>query len=152
MKNNNDMTEIYEPSIIDAIHIASIGWLVPLTDKYPELKNILLKSNHPTDDWDFFVTAAGTGIVLSTSESFEGEHNLAKQRAIKINKDILRASEDFISFMNKGENSAELLAPTIGMWILWNLKQEQPIYDEMKELSPVIGNLLLKIITDWRNS
>ncbi len=147
MTNNN-------LSVVDAINLSSIELLVPLIDKYPVLKNILnnSKSKNPSDDWDYFMTAAGSGIVLISSETYKGEHNEVKSRASEIYKDIHRAIEDFIAFMNKNKATDKLIPPTIGLWVLWNIKQEEPSYDEMKELAPVIGNLLIKIISDWKSS
>jgi len=148
------MSDTKDSSIVDAINLTSISVLTTLIDKYPVLKIIInnSKSKRPMDDWDFFMTAAGSGLVLMSSESFLGEHDVVKNRATEINKDIPRAIDDFISFMNKEERSDDMVAPTIGLWVLWNLKQEKPSYDEMKELTLVIGNFLLKIIADWRSS
>ncbi|MCX6784160.1 MAG: hypothetical protein NT141_03825 [candidate division WWE3 bacterium] len=141
-------------SIVDAIHVSSITLLVPLIDKYPILKDILnkSKSKRPADDWDFFMTAAGSGLVLTSDETYKGEHEKVLGRASEINKDIPRAIDDFISFTNKNKGKEEMVATTIGLWVLWNLKQEEPTYDETKELAPIIGNFLLKLIADWRNS
>lgn len=147
MSNKNN------PSIVDAINLSSIELLTPLLDKYPVLKSILSKSKRPADDWDFYMTAAGTGLLLISSETYKGERDQVKNRASELYKDISRAVDDFISFMNKNEGgSDELVAPTIGLWVLWNLKQSEPSYDELKELAPIIGNVLLKIIADCRKS
>ncbi len=148
------MSDNKEPSIVDAIHLTSISVLTTLIDKYPVLKDILnsSKSTRPADDWDFFMTAAGSGLILISSEAYKGEHNKVKSRASEIYKDIPQFIDDFISFMNKNEGNDEMVAPTIGLWVLWNIKHEEPSYEEMKELAPVIGNFLLKIIADWRSS
>jgi hypothetical protein len=146
------MTTKQTPSIVDAIKLYSISALTPLLDKYPELKTVIneSKSDRPIDDWDFFMTAAGSGLVLISTETYKGEHDEVRNRAREINIDLPRAIDDFIAFWSQGDRSDEMVAPTIGMWVLWNVKQEAPDHDEIKELAPGIGFLLLKIVIEWR--
>jgi len=146
------MNNAQKNTIVDTVNLISISSMVSFLDKYPILKEILKESKNPSNDWDFYMTAAGSGIVLISSETYKGEHDEIKNRASEIDKDIPRAIDDFISFMNKGNVSDDLIPANIGLWVLWNLKQAEPSNEEVKELAPVIGNFLLQIIFDWRKS
>lgn len=147
------MSDGNKSTIAHAIRFTSINLLVPLIDKYPILKEILnsSKSDKPADDWDFFMTAAGCGLVLMSTETYKGEHDEVKNSCIEIDKNLPRAIDDFTKFMNNFKGKDEEMIANIGYWVLWNVKQSQPTYDDMKELSPIIGNFLMKVISDWRN-
>lgn len=138
-------------SIVDTIHLVAITSLTPILEQYPILKDVLGSSQNPLKDWDFFMTAAGSGIVLMSSESFEGEHKIIHDRLIEIDKNMPKAIADFISFMNKTKVQDHELAAQIGLWVLWNIKKEEPIFEEMKELPPIIGNFLMKTVQDNKN-
>ncbi|GEM_PF-2096765 len=139
-------------SIVNAIQLTSIAALVPLSDKYPELKELLAgsKSTDPAADWDYFMTAAGSGLVLTSPETHSGERNSIRKRLVEIDKSLLDAVDDFTKFINKFEGKDELVSSNAGLWVLWNVKQAEPTYSETKVLGPMIGNFLTKAISDWR--
>jgi hypothetical protein len=98
------------------------------------------------------MTAAGSGIILMSSELFAGEHKTIKDRLLRIDPNMPRAIDDFMNFMNKGSGINEEEIPAqIGLWVLWNIKQKEPTYDETKKISPLLGNFLIQTVSHNRN-
>lgn len=129
------------------IRFTSISVLASFLDKYPVLREIFdsSKSDKPSDDWNYFMTAAGCGLILMSNEDYKGEHKEVMKTCVKIDKNLPRAIDDFIKFMSKYDGTDEGYIANIGLWVLWNIKQAQPTHEDMKELAPVIGNFLLRI-------
>lgn len=98
------------------------------------------------------MTAAGVGLALTSSETFEGEHKEIREKAMKLNKELPRAIDDFIAFLNKSEVKDEIVPNTIGLWVLWNVKKKELNDEEIKQLTGTVGNLLLKVVSDWKAS
>lgn len=144
------MTDTKKVTIVDVINLASISSLVPLSKKYPELKVLISssKNNDPIKAWDFFMTAAGAGIVLGSTEKYRGEHKETKNRLNKIDKMLPSAVDDFLSFINNYEDK-ETAKVGVGLWVLWNVKGAEPSYKEMRRLPLTILNFLMEIILDW---
>ncbi len=147
------MNDSKTTNIADAIPLISISILITLIEKYPTLKNLLntSKNEKSTEEWNYYFTAAGSGLVLMSTENHKGEHNEIINRLIEMDKTYPNAIDDFIKFMNKFKGSDDLIPVNVGLWVLWNLKKEQPSDTEVSELASIIGRSLLKIIYDWRN-
>jgi hypothetical protein len=137
-------------NIVDAIHLVAITIFTSLIDRYPIFKDLFINSGSTTQDWDFFVTAAGSGMVLMSPESFEGEHKQVMDRLIEIDANIPRAIDDFNKFMTKDPLPEELIGPMAGQWVLFNIKKSEPTEDETKNLAGVIGTMLIKVAQDNR--
>lgn len=138
-------------NVIDIINLVSIDSFVNVLDKFPILKEIVNKSKNGVDDWGFYMTSAGAGLVLISSETYKGEHKEIKKRGSELFKQLPESVDNFIDFMNKSEVEDNLLPAKIGMWVIWNLKQSTPTDDELKELAPFIGRFLIGIISKERS-
>ncbi len=139
-------------NVVDMVHIASINLLTGLMDTFPTFKTLFMNSGSTPNDWDFFMTAAGSGIALMSSESYAGERNFIQERLVQIDKALPHAINDFNQFMTNKTVPDELIAPMAGQWVLWNIKKSQPTEDETTQLSSRIGIILLKIISDYKSS
>lgn len=125
---------------IQHFHIAIISSLVPFLDRFKEFKSIIKRAS----DWDFFMTTAGVGLYLITSEASPQDDKEAREKLAEINKEMPKALDDFNSF----QKPKELLLPSIGLWVLWNLKGAEPTQKETQELAGRIGHYLSKVVSE----
>ena len=142
MKTNTEL-------LVDGLRIAIIGSMVPFVDKFPILRTILNKSQHPSDDWDFFMLSAGIGTYFLTNESSKEEANEIADQLSRIDKQIPDAIHNFFNYINKGQKAGINLVVDIGYWVLWNITGNEPTYEECKELAPAIGTYLMKLVGNF---
>lgn len=145
-------------SVVDGVRLASIGIKTPLQEKFPILTSILSKSKNPSKDWDFFMTSAGIAIAILCNQNDEmfKKNILEKANNIKnINRPHStlnwgRAVSDLFNFMENYKDTDINMQSQIGLWVLWNIGGEKPSYDECKELAPIIGMYLTKVVNDFK--
>jgi hypothetical protein len=139
-------------NVVDAIRTISISSLNLLISDYPGLEEILKnsKSLNPADDWYYFMTSAGAGLVLMSTEDYKGEHLDVINRLAEMDSTYPIAIDDLRSFVKRFEVSDEDFPAIIGGWVLWNLKHEKPTEEEFTKLAPIIGRILFSVIADWR--
>lgn len=134
--------------LVNIINIAAIGALKTFTDRYPILLNILNKSKHSTNDWDFFMTAAGTGMYLLINEVSDKEYKDITNQLKKINEQLVEAVNNLFSYIETRKNSDIQIQTLIGFWVLWNILGDPPTQEECKELASAIGVYLYNIINN----
>ena len=137
-----------QPVFVKRVNIAVITALVPFTDKYPVLKELLNKSKNPSSDWDFYMTVAGVGSYLLTNKVSDTKHKDLLTELVEIDKQSVVALNNFTMFVKNNKNGSIDLKASVGFWVLWNIKGEQPTQEESQELAPAIGAYLYKIISD----
>lgn len=140
-----DKTTKIDTSVVNGVHLASIGALTKIREQFPELMNTLTKSKRPSSDWNFFMTAAGVSLAIILS-SDENKDSLI-QKVSEIDKQIPSAINNFFEF--KQSNSEEDVCSELGVWVLWNIGGECPTHPDCYRLAPVIGNFLKNVVKDF---
>lgn len=135
--------------LVDGLRLRVVGSVTIFENKFPVLRTILNKSQHPTNDWTFFMTVAGMGTYFLTNRSNEEEAKEIAKRLSEINKQMPEAMDNFFGYINKNKETSVNLTITIGHWVLWNIIRGNPTHEECKELAPAIGTYLMKIISDF---
>ncbi len=127
--------------------MVAIDLLVPMLDKFPELKGVLNSSKGADIAWDFFMTVAGVGIYLLTHKVSEEEYKEILKELVEVYPKGKLGLENFMDFMERDkENEVDYQVRT-GVWVLWNLKGGFPTSDETDRLAPAIGNLLERVVS-----
>jgi len=146
MSGNNKVTAV------DAIKMLAISSLVPMMDKFPLLEQTIKasKSDKPAEEWDFFIVSACVGLVLMTDESYKGEHEAIENRLNDLDKNYLRAVNDLSKFFGNAPDDLDVQIATIGHWVLWNVKKDNPTDDEIKTLAFPIGQYIMNTVHSIR--
>ncbi len=137
-------------SVPQAVNLTAIESLGGFLDKYPSLSLILKQSKHPSQDWDFFMTVAGTGLYLYSRHKTDEEIKNVSYDLAKIHKEMPAAMNNYLEFTYNSMKAkeAEVNAVT-GIWILWNIMGHAPEYEESKALAPAIGTFLSLVISEF---
>ncbi len=122
------------------LEIAVIASLASFLDKFDALEGIIKKDS----DWDFFMTTAGVGLYLIISKANSSEQKEVREMISELDKQMPEALDDFNSF----QKPEGLLLPSVGYWVILNLKGAEPTKEEFEIIAPAIGIYLSKVIND----
>lgn len=137
--------------VVDHLRLASISALPIFEEKYPELLSVLNKSQRPSNDWNFFMTAAGIGLVLMKLSNQDTARKDILDRAVAVDKQLPVAVDNLFEFLRKKKlDSAPVdVHQQIGIWVLWNIAGACPSYEECSALAPVIGSYLSSAVDEF---
>ena len=147
---NNDL-------LVDGIRLAIIGSTLSFIERFPVLKTILSQNENPSEKWDNFMTAAGTGIYFLTNKSNEREVLSTKEKLSIVNKQLPQLVDHFFKFMTEWKQS-DVQSPTetfvtgIGYWVIWNMTEPKITTKEYTILASAIGTYLTRVVSDFSNS
>lgn len=137
---------------LKCINLSVITLMGPMIERFPILKDILRNSKNiaSADDWNFYMMAAISGLLLISEDTIVLENDEAKIWISELYPGILPFIEDFITFMMQADrnNNFNYFSST-GLWVLWNIKHTEPSYEEMQELAPAIGNILFRYLNEF---
>ncbi|MCX6730767.1 MAG: hypothetical protein NTZ55_02880 [Candidatus Roizmanbacteria bacterium] len=127
--------------LVKFIHLSAIGSYIPIYKKFPDLAEIMKKGKTTSADWDILFTAAGVGIALSIN--IELNRDVVINTCTSINPKISAAIDNYFSFIGTEKiNNREMLRLQTGVWMIWNLLKEEPVYEEHKELVSFLGRYI----------
>jgi hypothetical protein len=134
--------------LIATAHTIAISSLTSFLDKFPALGSICkVRGAAGPQDWDFFMTVAGVGFALQTLGSRPSEKDLRhfteglQEHSPKWNAHAAAAFDDLTRFTQRNVSGEMDSLTAIGLWVLWNVKRENPTQEEMP-LAPAIGRFL----------
>lgn len=122
-----------------------------------------LPGGFAADDWDFFVTVAGTHTGLQAlyemvgpGALFDGLDATVREAAQAWTGDAIAALDDCQNFVEHNVNELraegfdpdDLFGDAIGMWVLINVLQRQPQDTEIHAARP-IGIVLVRSFSSW---
>ena len=136
-------------ALVKGINLAIIGALIPLKNKYPVLLTILGKSRHPSNDWDFFMTAGGVGMYLFTNKVDENEYAEIINQLKEADKQMVDAVDNLFTYLETRKSMNVDIRMATGFWVLWNIAGNPPTQEESKELAPAIGIYLQNVINNF---
>lgn len=137
-----------ESKLVPALILTASGITNELRERYPEFTTVLSRSQHPLSDWIFFFVAGGSGLAIFLPECPEALHQQIRSDLVKMERELPVALDNLTIFLKEYEDMSLDLHSKIGIWVLWNIGQERPSYEESKALGPAIGRLLHKIVSD----
>jgi len=140
--------------LIEMSEINAMSSTITFIDKYPMIEPIVKAQG--TDSWDFFMTVAGVKVGLLNFESNHKRKELhellagLEEHFPKWNPNALAAYDDLITFIQKNVSGGIDELTAIGIWVLWNQKQEAPSPEETS-IAPSIGRFLNDCLDCWWN-
>lgn len=145
------MTSDFKPSIAQVVRTFSITAQTIFREKYPELLSVLSRSQQPSNDWDFFMTAAGVGYAITSTNAQGEERDTILRQASEIDPQLPAAVDNLFDFIKKQENVGAELRANLGVWVLWNIAGSCPEHREMEKLAPAIGMYIETLVTKFLN-
>lgn len=132
-------------TLVKIVNLSAISSFIPILDKCPDLADIMKKGKTTTSDWDVLFTAAGVGFALTIDNNLDKE--VAMKTSASIHPQLSIAIENYFDFINREERKdREMLGAQTGMWIVWSLLKERPIYEEHAKLISLIGHYVDAIL------
>lgn len=141
-------------NLVSTVNVLAISSLTSFLTNFSSIEQIMKKCT--TEDWDFFMTVAGIGIALQTNKYKPSDKEVdqfavgLKEYLPKWNSQGAAAFDDLLKFTQRNITNGVDSIVAAGLWVLWNLKQEQPTDDEMS-LAPIIGHYWVNNLSDWWN-
>ncbi|KAF0124603.1 MAG: hypothetical protein FD154_2299 [Elusimicrobia bacterium] len=145
------MPSDFTPSIAQVVRTFSISAQTMLREKYPELLSVLARSPRPSNDWDFFMTAAGVGYAIIVTNASGEEKAAILRQAAEIDSQLPAAISNLFDFVEKQKSAEAGLRANLGVWVLWNIGGGCPEHREMEKLAPAIGMYLEILVTKFLN-
>ncbi len=144
-------------NLIAMANTIAISSLTSFLDKFPDLEPIFkARGAHGPADWDFFMTVAGVGaalLVVGANPGEEDSHQFGQglqQHLAKWDPNAPAAFDDLTKFTERNVSAGVDRLTTIGLWVLWNVKQATPTDDEMA-MAPAVGRFLAASFQGWRD-
>jgi hypothetical protein len=140
--------------LVTVAHTQAAASNFALLSEFPILESV------PLESWDFFVTVAGVFVATTRLASFpeEREAQLTTQVVANLNEWSprglagLRDCEAFFERTCEGLSKVKdpnfIAADSLGMWIVWNVLERRPAFEDMG-LVRAIGGLTIARFCDW---
>jgi hypothetical protein len=158
-KGNSNLTDtkLYD----QAKHLVSFSRCIAVSSYTPFLTTGIISCDISVDDWDFFVTVGAVCLAMIKlaktvdRNSFEvlagvitpqlRDWNVLGERALLDCQEFLVRTAS-TNQPNYGESFTD--HDIVGTWVLWNLLNNQPSYEEGR-VGGIIGQLLSEDLRDW---
>jgi hypothetical protein len=152
------MKNIDKKKVDDLISMAKISATSSLTAFFNEFSSLkdLIKDHQNTNDWYFYMTIGGiaSGISLIhpklSKKDFNEFTKWIDESLSKWDIDGTSALLDLSKFVKKTVSENITPPNAIGLWVVWNIKKEQPDKDETS-LVIDIGQYLSRGFEGWWN-
>jgi len=152
-----DPLEPQAQRLVPACLVLSTSSFVPLLDNHPFLNECKV------DQWDFFATAAAVFIGINnlkrhvSRRRFKSLYSVmlggisqwnpqGEEATLDCQKFVARIIDSKAPEQVSGDNSDATDA--VGMWVLWNVLQRKPSYEEAPAARE-IGLILASSLQDW---
>ncbi|WP_141701152.1 hypothetical protein [Methyloceanibacter methanicus] len=132
----------------------AVATFIPVSDHYSFLKRCNSK------EWDFFATAASVqAALLDLAQRVSGKRFKALHALIvsELHKWHPRGAEAVLDCQGFTHGNLDMQSPvvkdllpsdTLGLWVLWNLLQRKPTFEEA-QAARGIGSALATPLHDW---
>jgi len=151
-----------------AAHTNAISIYLPLSEKFPELREVAKSGLY--EYWDYFITIASVGFTfMEIADSFKDEQDIdsvasAVQKALNewerhpfgiSNYDIM---SNFLNTFDKLQKEGFPLDVSVGTWIWVNLKGGEKANQRLKEIAQqefyakLLGHMIITTFHNWWKS